>query len=151
MQKLQFNDLSKEEQGLLMKAKEASEHYYNPRGSHYVGAALKSVDGEIFQGAAVRRQSASSNTCSERMVIDKAIYAGKRDYKTIAIVGFKTDGSKMGPVFPCGSCRQIIFEYYPEAETGSILASNSDVTEIIRTDINELLPSAYKSNNLDKK
>jgi cytidine deaminase len=144
MQKINFNELSNSEQELLLKAKDASKHYYNPTGNHFVGAALRTLNDNIFQGAAIRRQSASQNTCSERMAIDQAIFSGEHDYKTLVLIGFNKDGTVAGPIFPCGACRQIIFEFYREAKDGSILVSSSDMSQIIRTDIHELLPSAYK-------
>ena len=145
MEKITFDKLSEEEQTLILKAKEASTHYYNPNGTHYVGCAILTDDGKISSGAAVRRASASSNTCAERMAIDQAIFSDKHEYKILATIGFKKDGRITDPVFPCGSCRQIIHEFYPEAPVGSILISNSDMSKIIRTDIHELLPAAYIS------
>src|SRR3989344_4067793 len=144
MRTITFNELKKEEQELLLKAKEAASHYYNLKGTHYVGSAMQTQDGAIFQGSIVRRSAPSSTTCSERMVIDHAIYAGKRDFKILALIGFNIDKSPNNPVFPCGPCRQIISDYYDNAPSGSILVSNHDMSEIIRTDIQELLPVAYK-------
>ena len=143
MKEITFDELNKDEQAVLLKAKEAASHYYNPKGTHYVGAALQTQDGSIFQGAAVKRSAPSSTTCAERMAIDQAIFAGKREYKILSFIGFNIDGSPNDPVSSCGLCRQIIYEYYPEAAKGSILFSNSDMTKIIKTDIQELLPLAY--------
>lgn len=143
MQTLSLKDLTKTEQEVLLKAKEAASHYYNPNGTHFVGAALQTSDGKIFLGAAVRRSSASNNTCGERMAIDQALFAGKHEYRLLAIIGFNKDGSANDPVPSCGACRQIILEYYPDAGTGNILVSNSDLSKIFKTDIHELLPAAY--------
>src|SRR3989338_4949050 len=138
-----FNELSPEKQNLLRQAGKAAAHYFNPEGTHYVGAALLTKNGEIFLGASVRRRSASVNTCSERMAIDQTIFHGHYDYVVLATVGYNIDGSINEPTLPCGLCRQIIHEFYPQAKKGSILISNADFSRIIYTDINELLPGAY--------
>ncbi|MDP4000858.1 MAG: hypothetical protein Q8P83_01320 [bacterium] len=143
MKKIKYDKLSKEEQDLLLCAKDAAGHYFNPKGTRYVGAALKTSDGTIFQGAAIRRLSTSSNTCGERMAIDQALFAGKSDYALLAIIGLNKDGSSNEPFFSCGPCRQIILEYYPDAKVNSIIVSNSDMSDIVKTDIHELLPVAY--------
>lgn len=145
MQKTQFNDLVQGEQELLQRAAEAARHYVNKKGTHFVGAALETKDGSVVTGAAIVRRSASSSTCAERMAIDRALFEGKRDYTRLALVGFHIDGTIAEPIFPCGACRQIIFEYFPSEEKGNILVSNGDFSKVIRTDIAELLPFAYSS------
>lgn len=151
MQKITFSDLSPAEQNLLNKAKEAAAHYKNKKGTHYFGSALQTKDSSLFTGASLGRSAASSSTCSERMAIDQAMFGRKQDYTAIATIGFHKDGTVSELMFPCGKCRQILFDYCQDSSPGVVIVSNSDMSKIVRTDVNELLPFAYTTANAEAK
>lgn len=151
MQSITFSDLSSAEQAVLLKAKEAAAHYKNKKGTHYFGSALQTKDGLLFTGASLGRSAASSSTCSERMAVDSAMFNGRHDYTLIATIGFHKDGTVSELMFPCGKCRQILFDYCQDSSPGVIIVSNSDMSKIVRADINELLPFAYTTAGAETK
>ena len=69
-----------------------------------VGCALLSINEEIILGCNIESAVYPSTLCAERVAIYSAISKGITDFKAIAIVS-KSSAK------PCGSCRQIIYEY----------------------------------------
>ena len=69
-----------------------------------VGCALLSKEGEVILGCNIESAVYPSTLCAERVAIYSALSQGITDFKAIAIVS--KNASK-----PCGSCRQIIYEY----------------------------------------
>ena len=69
-----------------------------------VGCALLSNKEEIILGCNIESAVYPSTLCAERVAIYSAISKGITDFKAIAIVS-KSSAK------PCGSCRQIIYEY----------------------------------------
>jgi cytidine deaminase len=79
--------------------------------SHFlVGAALRTKNGKIFTGCNVESASYGLTVCGERIAIWKALSEGERDFTALAIV---VDTEHLTP--PCGTCRQIIWEYAKHA------------------------------------
>lgn len=152
MQEIIFDDLSPEEQALLRAAADAGAHYLNKKGTRRVGAALLCEDGTVYQGTSIRRTNVSNSTCAERMALDKALFDKCYEYKSLAIIGFYDDNSRV-IVPPCGLCRQILSEaesYGKTCKPIPILASNDDFSSIIRTDSQELFPMAYEGKVYNK-
>lgn len=88
------------------------EHAYAPYSGFQVGAALQCTDGSIFTGCNVENASYSMTICAERSAIVQAIAAGKQSFRSIAIVGGKTEeAAKTTPCPPCGACLQVLAEF----------------------------------------
>ncbi len=120
---------------LLKKAVEARENSYSPYSKFAVGAALETVDGEIFTGCNVENASYGLSICAERTALVKAVSAGARKFKRLAIVADTPEA-----VTPCGMCRQMLIEFSPGLEL--ILANTKGKTEKIN--LSELLPKAFQ-------
>ena len=85
---------------------------YAPYSGFQVGAALQCTDGSIFTGCNVENASYSMTICAERSAIVQAIAAGNQSFRSIAIVGGKTDEeAKTIPCSPCGACLQVLAEF----------------------------------------
>jgi cytidine deaminase len=95
-------------EALLAIASEMREHAYAPYSGFRVGAALLATDDRVFVGANVEN-AAYSTICAERVAMPLAIVDGARDFVALAVVG---DGD--GPCTPCGTCRQVLFEFAPD-------------------------------------
>ena len=97
---------------LLQAARAAMENAYAPYSNFRVGAALLTVDGEIFVGCNVENASYGMTNCAERTAIFAAIARSgpKLNIRAIAVVN-----DKGVPCSPCGACRQVIYEFGPEA------------------------------------
>lgn len=160
MQRATFEDLTAQEKTLLQEAQAAGDRYINKKGYRRVGAALLCNDGSIYQGVSIRRTNTSNSTCGERMALDKALFDKKYDYTLLATVGFFDNNnpdehaSISEPSPPCGACRQILSEAETYANTRKaipMLLANSDLSIVIKTDSEELLPLAYKATVHKKK
>lgn len=124
---------------LIEKAFEAKEKAYVPYSKFHVGAAVQMEDGSIYTGCNIESASYSPTICAERTAIFKAISEGKRNVKTIAIVG---DSEY---TYPCGVCRQVIREFGKDAHI--IIAKSLD--EYKEYSLEELLPYSFGPEDLD--
>ncbi len=118
---------------LLGRAKEAREKAYAPYSKYKVGAALLTVDGDIFTGCNVENVSYGLSICAERTALFTAIAAGKRDFIAMSIVASSPE------VSPCGACRQVLCELAPQAE----IITFSRAGDIKIKKVAELLPEAF--------
>ena len=131
-----FDELPRDVQSLMDKAKEARLKAYAPYSNFLVGAAILLDNGEIVTGSNQENASFPSGLCAERTAI---YYAGAQFPKAkivrIAIVAGSKLNQTTSPIPPCGACRQSIAEYevkqespieiYFMGETGKVVKSNS--------------------------
>ncbi|MCA1605197.1 MAG: cytidine deaminase [Acidobacteria bacterium] len=121
-------------QQLLETAKSARLQSIAPFSNFLVGAAVKSEDGKVYTGCNVESASYGLTVCAERVAIWKALSEGERQFTELAIVA---DTESLTP--PCGTCRQIIWEF---AKNATIMLGNlRGDTQIVS--IKELLPRAF--------
>ena len=126
--------------GMIAMARRARDFAFAPFSRFKVGAAIRTRDGRIFTGCNVENASFSLTLCAERTAIFKAISEGTREFTQVVIV---TDAAKLTP--PCGACRQVLWEFAPEAEV--ILANVRGRTK--RMKMSALLPSPFDSRDLE--
>ena len=121
---------------LLESAREAMQHAYAPYSHFKVGAALVTAQDEVFSGCNVENASYGLTNCAERTSIFSAISkSGARlVIKAIAVVN-----DQGVPCSPCGACRQVIYEFGPEAIV--IFQSANGWKE---TPIAQLLPEGFR-------
>lgn len=124
---------------LLAAARDASARAYAPYSRFHVGAAVLAEDGRIFSGANVENASYGLTSCAERNAIFAAVFAGMRRLVAIAI-----HTPTPAPVAPCGACRQVIFEFGPDARIVSCCAGDA----VLETCIGALLPGAFGPHDL---
>lgn len=103
---------------------------------HTVGAAVLCSSGKIYSGVNV--ESCGYGPCAEPVAIGTAISQGEKDFTTIVAVGGWNTSYPLLP--PCGNCRQLLWDYAPEAMV--ILERDG---KLIKIKINDLLPLAYKN------
>ncbi len=99
-----------------------------------VGAALETADGTIITGCNIENATYGLTMCAERVAMFKALSEGHSRFRRIAVVADTED-----PTPPCGSCRQIVWEFAGDIEV--ILANLR--REAARYRMSELLPSAF--------
>jgi cytidine deaminase len=124
---------------LLDAARAASAKAYAPYSRFHVGAAVMADDGRIFAAANVENASYGLTSCAERNAVFAAVCAGVR---TIVAVAIHTPTAE--PVSPCGACRQVIFEFGPDAK----IVSCCDGDGLRGWAIDELLPGAFGPKSL---
>ena len=105
-----------------------------PFSNFLVGAALRTVEGKIYTGCNIESASYGLTVCAERVAIWKALSDCERDFTDLVVV---VDTEQLTP--PCGTCRQIIWEYCKQAKI--TLANLKGQSEVV--DIRELLPKAF--------
>ena len=124
---------------LLQAAQTAAVNAYAPFSKFYVGAAILTQGGEIFTGCNVENSSFGLTNCAERTAIFSAVAAGalstERELLAVAVV------NREGAVCsPCGACRQVIFEFGPEA----IVVYRAHSGEMAQTKAKDLLPEGFR-------
>jgi cytidine deaminase len=121
-------------QQLIETAKTARLRSIAPFSNFLVGAAVKTEAGKVYTGCNVESASYGLTVCAERVAIWKALSEGERQFSELAIVA---DTSSLTP--PCGTCRQIIWEFCKNATI--VLANLRGETQTVS--IKELLPRAF--------
>ena len=119
---------------LIEAATEARLQSVAPFSNFLVGAALRTSAGKVYIGCNIESASYGLTVCAERVAIWKALSEGERDFTELAVVA---DTETLTP--PCGTCRQIIWEFCKHATI--VLANLRGETEIVS--IRELLPRAF--------
>ena len=127
---------------LVEKAFEMLEKAYVPYSGFPVGAASLVEDGTVFTGCNIENAAYGSTICAERTALVKAVSEGHRDdWVRLAVVGNSTDYC-----WPCGSCRQMLYEFCPELE---VLVANGQ-HEFVKLKLTELLPHGFGPKSLDQ-
>jgi cytidine deaminase len=108
-----------------------------PHSRFAVGAALLCPDGEIVTGANVESASYGLTCCAERVALFKALTAGKRDFVAVAVVARMKGGAT-----PCGACRQLLFEFAPDATVW--VADSRRPTAVRKFTVRGLLPEGFR-------
>lgn len=122
---------------LMYKAKEASKNSYSPFSGFAVGAAVLTDDGEIYQGCNVENSSFGLTICAERCAIFKAISNGKKEIIAVAIYSPNTNSC-----YPCGACRQVMYEFQGETEEISVITEKMGQLEINK--LSYFLPCGFR-------
>ena len=105
-----------------------------PFSNFLVGAAVRTKGGKVYIGCNVESASYGLTVCAERVAIWKALSEGEREFTELAVVA---DTETLTP--PCGTCRQIIWEFCKHATI--VLANLSGEQEVVS--IKALLPRAF--------
>jgi cytidine deaminase len=105
-----------------------------PFSNFLVGAALRTEAGKIYTGCNIESASYGLTVCAERVAIWKALSECERDFTDLVVV---VDTEQLTP--PCGTCRQIIWEYCKHAKItlANLRGQRQEVN------IGDLLPRAF--------
>ena len=122
------------DQALIDLAFTMLERAYVPYSRFPVGAALLCADGSVFTGCNVENAAYGSCICAERTALVKAVSEGRRDFVKLAVAGRGEDYC-----WPCGACRQMLFEFAPEL---TVLVARGD-GNFVRVSLGELLPHGF--------
>lgn len=128
-----------EKKELIRMALKAREGAYAPYSDFLVGAALRAEDGRVFTGCNVENAAFTPTSCAERTALFKAVSEGVRSFTRIAIAG-----SGSAP-FPCGACRQTLYEFAPALDVLVTWDGN-----VRKTTLAELLPEGFGPSSLGK-
>src|ERR1700733_10787740 len=116
---------------LLRAARAAMKNAYAPFSHFKVGAAILTSKGDIFAGCNVENSSYGMTNCAERTAIFSAVAAKGPELEIVAVAVTNAQGV---PCSPCGACRQVIYEFGPEAVVfyqGQDGDAESSITELL--------------------
>jgi len=117
---------------LIKEAIVAQKRAEAPYSNYPVGAALLTIDNSVILGCNIESKAYPTTLCAERVAIFSAISQGYNDFSAMALITH--DGA-----FPCGSCRQIIYEY-----AGNIpIYIAKDLDNYVTQTISDLLPFPF--------
>jgi len=145
-----FEELSKEKQDLINKAKEQVTKAYAPYSGFHVGAAIELENGVIVTGNNQENSAYPSGLCAERVAM---FYANSQypdvPVKTLAIAAFTNGNFIADPVTPCGSCRQVLLETEMRYEKGItiLLYGTKNVYQL--ESVKQLLPLCFEKSSLN--
>lgn len=133
---------AEEFQPLIDAAQTARLQSVAPFSNFLVGAALKTESGKVYTGCNVESASYGLTVCAERVAIWKALSEGERNFTALAVVA---DTETLTP--PCGTCRQIIWEFARSADI--VFANLKGQSEVFH--IADLLPRAFDARFLNQR
>ncbi|MFZ0773281.1 MAG: cytidine deaminase [Candidatus Sulfotelmatobacter sp.] len=116
---------------LLRTAKKVMKNAHAPYSKFRVGAAILLSNGKVFSGCNVENASYGMSNCAERTAIFSAVARlGPRiEIRAVTVVN---DQGK--PCSPCGACRQVIYEFGPDATIffqGATGPKQAHITELL--------------------
>ena len=130
------------DQELVRLALDMRKHSYVPYSRFPVGAALLCADGRVFTGCNVENAAYGSTLCAERAALVKAVSEGCRTgWTALAIAGSGEDFC-----WPCGACRQMLYEFAPDL---TVLVARSDHS-FVKLSLSQLLPHGFGPKGLEQ-
>ena len=130
------------DQELVERAFGMLRYSYVPYSGFPVGAALECADGTVFTGCNVENSAYGSCICAERTALVKAVSEGYRDdLVRLAVVGNSKDYC-----WPCGACRQMLYEFAPDL---TVLVARSDHS-FVKLSLSQLLPHGFGPKGLEQ-
>jgi cytidine deaminase len=99
-------------QKLIEAARQMLERAYAPYSKFHVGAAVLTGSGNIYTGCNVENASYGLTNCAERTAIFSAVAAEGPSVRVVAVAVLNSLDMACSP---CGACRQVIYEFGPQA------------------------------------
>lgn len=137
---------------LLRKAEEILEQAYSVYSGFSVGAAALLDNGEIVAANNQENIAYPSSMCAERVLF----YFCKSNFpasiiEKVAITVKAVEKIIDEPISPCGSCRQVMFEYERNQENGIKILLKGEVGKVFELScVEDLLPLAFKTDVLKR-
>jgi cytidine deaminase len=115
---------------LLGRAEAVAARAYAPYSNYFVGAAVRTRDGRVFEGVNVENAAYPLGICAEKTALARAVSDGVRpgDVEALAVTAS-----------PCGGCRQWLNEFGVDR----VIYRRSD-GEVVVTTPAELLPDTFE-------
>jgi cytidine deaminase len=133
--------LSERDRELIAAAGEAIKRRYRNDWQE-VGAALRTRDGRVYTGVNLDAYLGRMAVCAEAVALGRSVTdVGETGIETIVAVrhpGPQEDDQEIAVVSPCGSCRELIWDYDRNAR---VIVPGADGPVV--AGIRELLPNKY--------
>jgi cytidine deaminase len=135
LQRVKFEDLSRDDQQLVEAATAAREHAYTPYSLHKVGAAVRAAGGAIYAAGNVEIVTLQQSVHAERNAVNMMAAHGDRLIEAVVCHGPYSG-------VPCAECRQVIWEFAGANPDVRIISAPTD-GEIDILTIGEIYPLPY--------
>ncbi|ADY25432.1 cytidine deaminase [Deinococcus proteolyticus MRP] len=126
---------------LLEAAQVAFKQAYAPYSKFHVGAALRSESGQIYFGANVENASYGLTRCAEQSAVQTLASRGERHFEDIVVYS-----EAEPPASPCGACRQILFEFAPDARVVCVNHKGDIISGYVR----DFLPHGFRLEDVEE-
>jgi cytidine deaminase len=115
----------------LRAAKKVMKNAHAPYSKFRVGAAILLSNGKIFSGCNIENASYGMTNCAERTAVFSAVaqLGPKIDIRAVVVTN-----DQGAPCSPCGACRQVIYEFGPDATIffqGATGPKHAHITELL--------------------
>jgi cytidine deaminase len=127
---------------LIDAAAEVRENAHAPYSGFKVGAAIRSVEGQVHLGCNVENVAYPEGTCAEAGAIAAMIAAGDTRIAEVAVIA-----DSPAPVPPCGGCRQKLAEFADGDVVVTLATTRGDT---LGTTVAELLPGAFGARFMER-
>jgi cytidine deaminase len=117
-------------------ARKAMKNAHAPYSKFRVGAAILTAKGEIVSGCNVENASYGMTNCAERTAIFSAVAKSGPKLRILAVAVINDQDVASSP---CGACRQVIYEFGPDAIVYYPTAKGWK-----QSHITELLPEGFR-------
>ena len=124
-------------QQLITLALKARENAYAPYSHFTVGAAVLTKDGLVYTGCNIENASYGATNCAERTAIFKAVSEGEKEILAVAIYSPNADSC-----YPCGACRQVLFEFQTDEYEIDVVTEKLGELEIQK--LSYFLPCGFR-------
>jgi cytidine deaminase len=117
-------------------ARKVMRNAHAPYSKFRVGAAILLTNGKVFSGCNVENASYGMTNCAERTAIFSAVaqFGPKIEIRAVAVANDHSVACS-----PCGACRQVIYEFGPDA---TIFFQGAKGPK--QAHITELLPEGFR-------
>jgi cytidine deaminase len=112
------------------------DHAHAPYSGVHVSAAVEGPDGRLHYGVNVENAAYPQGVCAEASAISAAVTSGETRLVRVFVASNLPD-----PIWPCGGCRQKIFEF---AQAGCEVVALAPDGRAERRTIEELLPLGFR-------
>lgn len=116
---------------LELAAAKVMKNAHAPYSNFHVGAAILLTNGKIFSGCNVENASYGMTNCAERTAIFSAVAELGPKIEIEAVAVSNDHGVACSP---CGACRQVIYEFGPDATVffqGAAGPKQAHITELL--------------------
>lgn len=147
-----FDELTAEQQQLVLRAKQSAAKAYAPYSRFNVGAAVLLENGETVVGNNQENAAYPSGLCAERVTMfsANALWPNVKPL-AIAVAAYNVNGFLRQPISPCGACRQVLVE--TEQRYGSpiqVILYGENGTLVFNS-VENLLPFSFSNLQLEDK
>ncbi|MEW5724796.1 MAG: cytidine deaminase [Thermodesulfobacteriota bacterium] len=130
------------DEGLLRKmieeARVALTRAHTPVSSFPVGAAVLTRSGDVYAGCNTESIIAGLGSCAERTAVDHAVVHGEKEFLAVVVVS-----QRSRPLFPCGVCRQYLFEFAQAAGLDPMIYALGADGTLESSLLSRLLPEGF--------